>query len=71
MDKIDRIIGIVRALKEEMGVAAVSGAPTNSTNHPGGPVNIAGLPPDSPLVFPKRKIYLGLGSRKRWMIPKS
>jgi hypothetical protein len=55
MDKIDRIIGIVRALKEEMGAAAVSGAPTNSTNQPGGPVNIAGLPPDSPPVDLRRR----------------
>lgn len=55
MDKIDRIIGIVRALKEEMGAAAVSGAPTNSTNQIGGPVNIAGLPPDSPPVDLRRR----------------
>ncbi len=73
MDKIDRIIEIVRSLKEEMGAAAVSGPPTNSTNQPGQPPAIAGLPPDSPPVFPNKKknIYLGLGSRKRWMGTKS
>lgn len=68
MDKVDRLINIIRTLKEEGMVGA---APTNSLV--GG--NIAGTPeadPGNPPVFPKRKnrIYLGIGSRKRWMKPK-
>ena len=60
---INRIISIIRSLKEE----AVA-APTNSAG--GG--NIAGLPPDHPPVNIKKKkppiIARGLmpGSRKRW-----
>ena len=57
---IDKIIGIVRTLKEE-------GGPTNSVG--GG--HIAGLPPDEPPVFKKKKkkyIYAGRGSRKNWMV---
>lgn len=69
MNKIDKLIQTVRNLKEE-GVAAIGGgAPTNNAS--GGA--IAGLPPDSPPVFPgkrKKNIYLGIGSRKRWMKPK-
>jgi hypothetical protein len=61
MDKIDRIISIIRVLKEE-SVAAV---PTNNATSG----NIAGLPPDQPPVFKnkKRNIFLGKGSRKNWM----
>ena len=60
---INRIISIIRSLKEE----AVA-APTNSVG--GG--NIAGLPPDHPPVNRKKKkppiIARGLlpGARKRW-----
>lgn len=62
---IDRIIDIIRTLKEEgMGTGALGG-PTNKT----GP-QIAGLPPDSPPVFKKRPPILarGLmpGARTRW-----
>jgi hypothetical protein len=65
MDKIDRLIQIVRDLKEE---GIVGGAPTNSLA--GG--NIAGTPeadPGNPPVSKKKKknIYFGIGSRKRWM----
>ena len=68
MDKIDRIIELVRLLKEE---GIVGGSPTNSLA--GG--HIAGTPeadPGNPPVFlnKKRHVYLGLGSRKRWMKPK-
>jgi hypothetical protein len=69
MDKIDRLIEIIRHLKEEGGAAAIGGAPTNNASSGA----IAGLPPDSPPVFPekgKKNIYLGIGSRKRWMNPK-
>ena len=69
-NKIDRIIEAFRNyinLKEE---GIVSG-PTNNV----GAGNIAGTPesdPGNPPVFKKKKknIYLGIGSRKRWMRPK-
>lgn len=68
--KIDRVIEAFRHyinLKEE----GMVGAPTNNVG--GG--QIAGTPeadPGNPPVFTKKKknIYLGIGSRKRWMIPK-
>jgi hypothetical protein len=58
---IDRIISIIRNLKEE-GIVAV---PANNASSG----NIAGLPPDQPPVFKgkKRNIFLGKGSRKNWM----
>lgn len=64
MDKIDRIIAMIRYLKEE-GMAATAVGPTNNTSGP-----VAGLPPDSPPVFPRKKryAYLGKGSRSRWMV---
>jgi hypothetical protein len=68
--KIDRVIEAFRYyinLKEE-GIVI---GPTNNVS--GG--QIAGTPeadPGSPPVFKKKKknIYLGIGSRKRWMRPK-
>lgn len=65
---INKIIDIIRSLKEE---GMVTGGPTNSLA--GG--KIAGTPeadPGNPPVFPKKKkrIYLGIGSRKKWMGPK-
>jgi hypothetical protein len=68
--KIDRIIEAFRhsiQLKEEGMVAG----PTNNV----GSGNIAGTPeadPGNPPVFrnKKKNIYLGIGSRKKWMIPK-
>ena len=63
MDKVDRIIEIIRYLKED-GVV-VSG-PTNVANTSG-----LGFNPntETPPVFTKKKknAYLGAGSRKRWM----
>jgi hypothetical protein len=58
---IDRIISIIRNLREE-GIVAV---PTNNASSD----NIAGLPPDQPPVFKGKKIniFLGKGSRKNWM----
>jgi len=58
---IDKIIGIVRTLKEE-------GGPTNSVG--GG--HIAGLPPDEPPVYTNRKkrkpTPVGrYGTRRTWM----
>ena len=52
---LNKIIEIVRNLNEDggMGVGAVS--PTNSTNKPGGPINISGLPPDNPPVDLRKK----------------
>jgi len=61
---INRIIGIVRNLRED----AMASAPTNAVS--GG--NIAGLPPDQPPVFKKKKkppiIGRGKfpGARTRW-----
>lgn len=61
MDRIDKIIDIIRNLKEEM--AMTSGGITNSTNKSG-----LGFDPktESPPVF-KKYAYLGRGSRSRWM----
>ena len=58
---IDRIIDIVRTLREE----AIAAVPTNNASSG----NIAGLPPDNPPVRKKKKkyIYGGHGSRKAWM----
>lgn len=58
---IDRIIDIVRTLREE----AIAAVPTNNASSG----NIAGLPPDNPPVRKKKKkyIYGGHGSRKTWM----
>tara|TARA_B100002019_G_C21229932_1_gene579520 strand:+ start:1374 stop:1577 length:204 start_codon:yes stop_codon:yes gene_type:complete len=61
---INKIIGIIRNLKED----AMAAAPTNSVG--GG--NIAGLPPDQPPVHKKKKrppiLARGKmpGARKRW-----
>tara|TARA_R100000005_G_C4967197_1_gene181544 strand:+ start:1068 stop:1271 length:204 start_codon:yes stop_codon:yes gene_type:complete len=61
---INKIIGIIRNLKED----AMAAAPTNSVG--GG--NIAGLPPDQPPVYKKKKrppiLARGKmpGARKRW-----
>jgi hypothetical protein len=55
---INKIIDIIRSLKEEAPTMSVSGG------------GIAGLPPDDPPVFKKKKkkyIYGGKGSRKMWM----
>jgi len=53
---INKIISKVRDLKEQgMGTGSVSGGITNVTNKASGPVNIAGLPPDSPPVDLRRK----------------
>jgi hypothetical protein len=66
MDKLDKLIATVRFIKEQEGAAAPA-APTNNASSG----NIAGLPPDQPPVFRKKKknIYLGLGSRNRWKKP--
>ena len=62
---IDRIISIIRTLKEE----AMAAMPTNNVG--GG--NIAGTKPagDDPPVRKKKKyIYGGRGSRKMWLANK-
>lgn len=56
MNKIDKLIQVVRDLKEEMGVGAIA----NVTNKSSGPVNIAGLPPDQPPVDLRK------GKRRNW-----
>jgi hypothetical protein len=54
MDKVDKLIELVRLLKEEgMSIGAV--APTNATNQPGEPITMAGLPPDNPPVDLRRR----------------
>lgn len=70
MDKVDKLIELVRLLKEEgMGASAIG--PTNKVGDGEKSLgyNIDGTPP----VFKKKKknIYLGIGSRKKWMEPKS
>ena len=60
MNKIDKIIEIIRShLNEEVPTNAASGG------------NIAGLPPDEPPVFLKKKrkksMSGGRGSRKIWL----
>jgi len=54
---INKIIDIIRTLKEEAPTMSVSGG------------GIAGLPPDQPPVFKKKKkyIYGGKNSRKWWI----
>ena len=63
MNKLDKLINTIRFIREQEGGAAPA-APTNNASSG----NIAGLPPDQPPVFPKKKknIYLGIGSRSRW-----
>jgi hypothetical protein len=65
--KLQKIIDLVRSLKEE-GVTS-PGVPTNNASSGA----IAGLPPDFPPVFRKKKrnIYMGIGSRERWMPKKN
>ena len=69
MDKLDRLIEIIRYLKED---GVVGGAPTNnasSTTSSGNPT-IAGLPPDPPPGRGKKSPILarGLmpGAHTRW-----
>lgn len=56
MDKVDRLIKIIRDIKEEMGSSVIA----NSTNNPNGPINIAGLLPDQPPVDLRK------GRRRNW-----
>lgn len=65
MNKIEKLIDVVHQLREE---GIVSSPPTNITNNPQGPVNIAGLPPDNPPVFNGKKYAKGgKGSRRWWL----
>ena len=60
---IDRIIDIVRSLREE---AMMAGAPTNNVG--GGQIAGTREAGDNPPVRKKKKyIYGGHGSRKTWM----
>ena len=71
MDKVDRLIELVRFLKEEgMGVSAIG--PTNKVGN--GEQSLGyNIETGTPPVFKdkKKNIYLGIGSRKKWMKPKS
>lgn len=65
MDRLEKIISIIRYLKEE-GMAAAAVTPTNNA----GP-NGLGFDPktQTPPVFRKKRYaYLGPGSRVRWML---
>lgn len=65
--KIDKIIDIIRSLKEE---GMVSGAPTNSLTSPtDGKGYIAGTKEagDNPPVRKKNKYIYGTGFRKNWL----
>lgn len=64
MNKLNKLIDIIHQLREE-GIVTT---PTNITNNPQGPINIAGLPPDNPPVL-KGKNYArgGKGSRRWWL----
>jgi len=61
--KLQNIINIIKSLREESVMSL--GAPTNNASSGA----IAGFPPDFPPVFAKKKrnIYMGIGSRSRWM----
>ena len=62
MEKIDKIISLIRYLKEE-GISMAGTSPTNNA----GPAGLGFDPQkDSPPVR-KKYAYLGKGSRSRWM----
>jgi hypothetical protein len=69
-NKIDKVVEAFRnyiKLKED---GIVGTPPTNNLSSG----KIAGTPqadPGNPPVFKKKDIYLGIGSRKRWMKPKN
>ena len=60
---IDRIIDIVRTLKEE---GMVTGGPTNAMNK-GAIAGSVEAGDNPPVRKKKRYIYAGKGSRKQWM----
>ena len=69
--KIDKIIEAFRHYRNLKEEGMIASGPTNNV----GSGNIAGTPeadPENPPVFRKKKknIYLGIGSRKKWMRPK-
>ena len=61
MDKVDKLIQLIRNLKEE---GEISSGPTNASNAAG-----LGFNPETetPPVRKKKYAYLGKGSRSRWM----
>ena len=64
---IDKIIDIVRTLKEEGMIANAVGAPPAQ----GQPANIAGIHSDPPVDPKKKKRYIyAKGSRKMWLANK-
>jgi len=70
-DKIQMILECYRSLKED-GAVGYAG---NGVNPPGGPIAIAGLPPDDPPVHlkkrKKKKYAYMKGTRKLWQPPKN
>lgn len=64
MDKVDKLIQIIRNLKEEGGMVVGAGGFTGSAD-PKGPV--AGYDKVMGLTRRKKYVYGGKGSRSRWM----
>lgn len=64
MNKVDKLIAIVRSLKED-GAVPISGGPTNSL----GQGKIAGTVEagDNPPVRKQKKYIYGTGFRKNWL----
>lgn len=67
MNKIDKLIQIIRTIKEEGGMISGSGGFTGSADSKG---PVAGYDPVMGFTKRKKIIGLGRGSRKRWMQPK-
>jgi hypothetical protein len=74
---LKKVTDLIRKMNEDV---MASSLPTNNIGsqlNKNNPVTIAGLPPEQPPAFKRRKkdatkgsdgkIYLGDGSRKRWM----
>lgn len=60
---INKIISMVRFLKEEGGMSGATAAPTNKTG-PAIPGTSAG---ETPPVFKRKKYIYGKGFRKNWL----
>ena len=65
---IDRIIGIIRSLKEEGAPTMSLGSPQTGSTPPTGKIAGTVQAGDDPPVYKKKRyIYGGKGSRKMWM----
>ena len=61
-EKLQKVIGIIRTLRED-GMS-VSGLPANNASSG----QIAGFPPEPPPVFNKTYLKAGKGSRRLWLL---